>query len=153
VVAVGGPAGADAVAGGAEGGLTIVVGTAVVEGPLGRPEVVTVDVVGADPGLVVEVASPVVTGSPVVGDVVTGAVVGGTDVESCPVVGGTVSPEPEPSVAGGPSVVGALLAEPSSSVSSTTSLAASGRPSSLMATTRYRSATPCGAAGSVNEVI
>ena len=108
---------------------------------------------GAAGALVVDVAPAVVAGSPVVGEVVTGAVVLGTDVEPGPVVGGTVSPEPDPSVVGGASVVGALLAEPSCSVSSTTSLAASGRPSVLMATTWYMTATPCGAAGSVKDVI
>ena len=103
---------------------------------------------------VVDVAPAVVAGSPVVGDVVAGAVVLGHRRRTRPsVVGGTVSPEPVPSVVGGASVVGALLAEPSWSVSSTTSLAASGRPSSLMATTRYMRTTPCGAAGSVKEVI
>ena len=143
------------VPGGAEGALVVVgAGLLVVAGPFGRPEVVAGALVVGAEAVVVEVAPPVVAGSLVEGDVVAGAVVLGTDVDPGPVVGGTVSPAPVPSVVVGASVVGGtLLAEPSWSVSSTTSLAASGRPSSLMATTWYMRATPWGAAGSVKEVI
>jgi len=154
VVAVGGPLDAGSVPGVVAGLVVVGAGLLVVAGPFTRPGVVVgaLVVVGAA-AAVVDVAPPVVAGSLVLGDVEAGAVVLGMDVEPGPVVGGTVSPVPVPSVVGGAAVVGALLAEPSSSVSSTTSLAASGRPSSLMATTWYMRATPWGAAGSVKEVI